>query len=93
MERTRRLGNRLCGRLVVGVEHPQDKAARVLNSLSPLSKSSANRSGSTTTAPVPGRMRYFGPGAIFTAFCSQGPGFRMSPDTLPAASLTKAIRV
>ena len=34
-----------------------------------------------------------GPGAIIAAFCSQGPGFRMSPETLPAASLTKAIRV
>jgi transposase len=39
------------------------------------------------------RIRYFDPGAIIAAFCSQGPGFRMSPETLPAASLTKAIRV
>jgi hypothetical protein len=36
---------------------------------------------------------YFGPGAIIAAFCSQGPGLRTSPETLPAASLTKAIRV
>ncbi len=39
------------------------------------------------------RIRYFDPGAIIAAFCSQGPGSRMSPATLPAASLTKAIRV
>ena len=39
------------------------------------------------------RMRYFRSAAIIAAFCSQGPGLRMSPETLPAASLTKAIRV
>ena len=26
------------------------------------------------------RMRYFGSGAIIAAFCSKGPGLRMSPD-------------
>jgi len=25
-------------------------------------------------------MRYFGSGAIIAAFCSKGPGLRMSPD-------------
>jgi len=59
------------------------------------------RQGCTTSQSAPCRLhmlhrwriRYFGPGAIIAAFCSQGPGFRMSPETLPAASLTKAIRV